>query len=444
MESFEANVDAGIIVIGGGASGMMAAGRAAELGADILLLEKTPRLGNKVRITGKGRCNLTNEAGLQDFVAHFGPNGRFLHGVFSRFFTDDLREFFARMGVPTIVERGGRVFPESSEANDVADALRRYCEETGVHVRYRNAVDRLLVREGRIEGAAAGETEFRAPAVILATGGASYPGTGSTGDGYRLAASVGHSIVPLRAALVPLETAEPWVPRMMGVSLRNVRATLYLDGKTAGSEFGEMLFTHFGLSGPIILTLSKHVIVGAKHLPGSASAGRDQSQANASSLPPPRVEIGVDLKPALSDEKLDARLRRDLDEHSKQAFRTIVKGLVPLKMVDVLVELTGVPPDKPAHQITAQERERLFALLRDLRMTVTGQRPLREAIVTAGGIALDEVNPRTMESRLVRGLYFCGEVLDLDADTGGYNLQAAFSTGWVAGESAARGITGSR
>ncbi len=409
-----------ILVVGGGASGMMAAGRAAELGADVLLLEKMPRLGTKLRITGKGRCNLTNVADLSEFIRHFGPNGRFLYNAFSRFFVDDLRAFFARMGVPTVVERGGRVFPQSNAAADVAEALRRYCQEAGVRVRYKTAVDRLLVQGGHVVGVGAGEVEFRARAVILATGGASYPSTGSTGDGYRLAASVGHTVVPIRPALVPLETAEPWVPRMMGVSLRNVRATLYVDGKAVASEFGEMLFTHFGLSGPIILTLSRHPSLAGRPAPGS------------------RIEVGVDLKPALSDETLDARLRRDLDAHGKRAFRSIVKGLVPAKMVDVLVELSGVPGDKPAHQITASERARLFGLLRDLRMTVVGQRPLREAIVTAGGVALDEVDPRTMESRRVAGLYFCGEVLDLDADTGGYNLQAAFSTGWVAGESAAR------
>lgn len=413
---------ADIIVVGGGASGMVAAGRAAELGADVLLLEKMPRLGTKLRITGKGRCNLTNVADLQAFIAHFGPNGRFLYNAFSRFFVDDLRAFFERMGVPTVVERGGRVFPVSNEAADVAEALRRYCQDAGVRVRHKTAVDRLLMEGERAVGVGAGEAEFRARAVILATGGASYPGTGSTGDGYRLAASVGHTVVPIRPALVPLETAEPWVPRMMGVSLRNVRATLYVDGKPVASQFGEMLFTHFGLSGPIILTLSRHP---------SLAAGTS-SQA--------RVELGVDLKPALSDKTLDARLRRDLDAHGRRTFRSIVKGLVPAKMVDVLVDLSGVPGDKPAHQITAGERARLFALLRDLRMTVVGQRPLREAIVTAGGVALDEVDPRTMESRRVAGLYFCGEVLDLDADTGGYNLQAAFSTGWVAGESAARSV----
>lgn len=412
-------MDFQVIVVGGGASGMMASGRAAERGADVLLLEKMPRLGSKLRITGKGRCNLTNDADLETFVGHFGPNGRFLYGAFSRFFTADLREFFHRMDVPTLVERGGRVFPASGEARDAADALARYCREGGVRVRTRTAVSRLLAEEERVTGVeAAGET-FRAQAVILATGGASYPATGSTGDGYRLAASVGHTVVPVRAALVPLVTAEAWVPQMMGVSLRNVRATLYLDGRAVAREFGEMLFTHFGLSGPIVLTLSKR-------------AGEALAQG--------RVEMGVDLKPALSDEQLDARLRRDLDRHGKRAFRNVVKGLVPAKMVDVLVALSGVPSDKAAHQISAAERKRLLALLRDLRMTVTAQRPLREAIVTAGGVALDEVNPRTLESRLVRGLYFCGELLDVDADTGGYNLQAAFSTGWLAGDAAAERV----
>ncbi len=412
-------MDSRVVVVGGGASGMMAAGRAAERGADVLLLEKMPRLGSKLGITGKGRCNLTNEADLETFVGRFGPNGRFLYGAFSRFFTSDLREFFHRMGVLTVVERGGRVFPASGEARDVADALARYCREAGVRIRTQASVSRLLVEGERVAGVEAGGETFHARAVILATGGASYPGTGSTGDGYRMAASVGHTIVPVRPALVPLVTAETWVPRLAGVSLRNVRATLYLDGKAVASQFGEMLFTHFGLSGPIVLTMSRR-------------AGEALEQG--------RVEIGVDLKPALSDEQLDARLRRDLDRHGKRAFHNVVRGLVPGKMVAVLVELAEVPSDKVAHQITSQERKRLFGLLRDLRMTVTAQRPLREAIVTAGGVALDEVNPRTLESRLVRGLYFCGELLDVDADTGGYNLQAAFSTGWLAGDAAAASV----
>lgn len=396
---------------------MMAAGRAAACGAAVVLLEKMPRLGNKLRITGKGRCNLTNARPLDEFVTHFGPNGRFLYRAFSRFFHDELREFFAARGVPTVVERGQRVFPASNDARHVVTALRRYLTEGGVAVRTRSPVARLLAKDGRMAGVElAGGEVLSSEAVILATGGASYPSTGSTGDGYRMAEALGHRLVPLRPALVPLVVQEPWVTGLQGLSLRNVRASLYLDGRLLAHEFGEMLFTHFGLSGPIILTLSKHAV---------AALGQGV------------VQVGLDFKPALDDEQLDSRLRHDLERYGRRAFRNILKELIPLRLRDVFVALSGIPADKPGHQITSAERGRLFGLLRDLRLTVVAARPLSEAIITAGGVDTHEVDPYTMESRLVRGLYFCGEVLDIDADTGGYNLQAAFSTGYLAGESAA-------
>ncbi len=408
-----------IIVIGGGASGMMAAGRAGELGAPVLLLEKTPKLGNKLRITGKGRCNLTNVAAWDDFIAHFGPNGRFLYGAFSRFFVDDLRAFYAGLGVPTVVERGGRVFPAANDADPVADALIAYMRAGSVSLRRRTPVSAILIREGRALGVVSQGREFRGRAVIVATGGASYPGTGSSGDGYALLAAAGHTIIPPHPALVPLVVAEPYVCRLQGLSLRNVRATLLLDGRPLRAEFGEMLFTRTGLSGPIILTMSK--------LAGE-SLGRG------------RVEVSIDLKPALSDEELDARLRRDLDQFGRRGYRRILAGLLPRLLIPVTVELTGIPAEKPGHQITAAERGRLHQLLRDFRLTVTGTRPLDEAIITAGGAQVDELDPRTLESRLVAGLYCCGEVIDIDADTGGYNLQAAFSTGYLAGDAAARAL----
>ena len=409
-----------IIVVGGGASGMMAAGRAGELGAPVLLLEKTPKLGNKLRITGKGRCNLTNVAQWEDFIAHFGPNGRFLYGAFSRFFVDDLRAFFADRGVPTVVERGGRVFPAANDADLVADALVAYMREGQVVLRRRAPVDALLVEGGRAVGVESQGRIFRCRAVILATGGASYPGTGSTGDGYALLAAVGHRIIPPHPALVPLEVAEPFICRLQGLSLRNVRATLLVDGRPQRSEFGEMLFTRTGLSGPIILTVSKQA---------GEAVGAGQ-----------RTEVSIDLKPALTDDELDARLRRDLDEYGRRGFQRILQGLLPRLLIPVFVELAGIPAEKRGHQITAAERRRLFDLLRDLRFTITGTRPIAEAIVTAGGVSVDELDPRTMESRLVSGLYCCGEVLDIDADTGGYNLQAAFSTGYLAGQSAAQRV----
>jgi len=396
---------------------MMAAGRAAQCGAAVLLLEKTGRLGNKLRITGKGRCNVTNQAELREFITHFGPQGRFLYRAFSRFFHEDLRAFLQQRGVPTVIERGGRVFPYSNEAEDVVRALTAYLTEGRVEIRYRAPARRLLIEEGRVAGVELEDgSALPARAVILATGGLSYPLTGSSGDGYRMAEEVGHRLVPQRPALVPLVTKEPWVASLQGLALRNVRASLLVSEEVRAQQFGEMLFTHFGLSGPIILTLSK---------------------AAVTALGQGRVQISIDLKPALTDEQLDARLRRDLDEVGKKTFRNILKGLVPLRMRDLYVTLIGIPADKPGHQITAAERQRLMSGLRDLRLTVIGARPIEEAIITAGGVDLSEVEPRTMESRRVRGLYFCGEVLDLDADTGGYNLQAAFSTGYLAGECAA-------
>ncbi|TEU11995.1 MAG: NAD(P)/FAD-dependent oxidoreductase [Anaerolineales bacterium] len=407
-----------VIVVGGGASGMMAAGQAAECGAQVLLLERTKRLGNKLRITGKGRCNLTNVADRPDFIAHFGPNGPFLHSAFARFFNQDLIDFFAAQGVPTVVERGQRVFPASNDAHQVANALADYLRQSGARVRFKARVAELETEGGRIAGVQMEGGEFlTAKAVIVATGGASYPGTGSTGDGYRLAKALEHTIVPIRPALVPLVVKEGHAEALQGLSLKNVEATLLLDGQLVTCQFGQMLFTHFGVSGPIILPLSTQAV-------GRLGQGK--------------LELSINLKPALSDEQLDRRLQRDFDRFGKRAFRNILKELLPRKMIALFVRLTGIPPDKPGHQITAAERNRLFSLLRDFRLTIVGHRPIAEAIVTAGGVSTREIDPRTMESRLVEGLYFCGEILDINADTGGYNLQAAFSTGYVAGQSAAR------
>jgi predicted Rossmann fold flavoprotein len=390
------------------------------------------RPGNKLRITGKGRCNLTNVTPLSEFIAHFGPNRRFLRQAFSRFFTPELMAFFEELGVRTVTERGGRVFPASERAQDVVDALVRWVGERGVTLRTRSPVKQLLVEGGRVVGvrvsgnqvssekpgfSSAGQV-YRADGVIVATGGASYPATGSTGDGYRLAASVGHSIVPLRPALVPLETAGDVAPRLQGLSLRHVTVRVWVNGKKRAEAFGEMLFTHFGLSGPIILSLSGRVVDALR-----------QGQ---------RVVLAIDLKPALDERKLDVRLLRDLDMHGKQQFRTLLEALLPRKLIPVCIDLTSISPYKMGHQITAQERRRLRTWLKDFRLEVTGHRSFTEAIITAGGVDTREIDPRTMASRLVEGLYFTGEVLDVDADTGGYNLQAAFSTGWLAGRAAAR------
>jgi predicted Rossmann fold flavoprotein len=423
-----------VIVVGGGAAGLMAAGQASEQGAETLLLEKMHRPGRKLRITGKGRCNVTNIAPLYEFIEHFDPSGRFLRQAFSQFFTSDLLALLEELGVPTVIERGGRVFPASGQAKDIVDALVRWVGERGVTLRTRSPVGRLLVEEGRVTGVGVSPASARrrgtsaalpstgrvhhADAVIIATGGASYPATGSTGDGYRLAQSVGHTIVPIRPGLVPLETAGDVAPRLQGLSLRNATVRMYANGEQQAERFGEMLFTHFGVSGPIILSLSR-LAVDALHL--------DQT-----------VRLSIDLKPALDERKLDARLLRDLDEHGKQQFHTLLGGLLPRKLIPVCMDLVDIPPHKPGNQISAQERERLRRWLKDFRLQVIGHRPFAEAIITAGGVDTREVDPRTMASRLVEGLYFAGEVLDVDADTGGYNLQAAFSTGWVAGQSAAQ------
>jgi predicted Rossmann fold flavoprotein len=410
-----------VVVVGGGASGMMAAGRAAECGADVLLLEKTPRLGNKLRLTGKGRCNITNVAELPEFIAHFGETGRFLYGAFSRFFVHDLRVFLERRGVRSVVERGGRVFPVSNDARQVAAALEGYLVANGVRVRRKCPVTHLLVERGQVVGVQTRQDTIHGHAVILATGGASYPRSGSDGDGYRLVADVGHQIVPIRPALVPLVAKEPWVRALQGLSLRNVRVSLLLNGTEVGQEFGEMLFTHFGVTGPVVLTLSKRAV---------------------DALVRGQVCLSINLKPALTPEELDGRLRRELDAHGRRQLRGILAELLPGKMIDSVVTILGIAADKRGHQITALERKGIGRLLQDLRVTVVNSRPLAEAIITAGGIDTREISPRTMESRLITGLFFCGEVIDVDADTGGYNLQAAFSTGYLAGESAAQVVGG--
>jgi len=421
-----------VIVVGGGASGLMAAGQAAELGAETLVFEKMNRPGRKLGITGKGRCNITNIVPLPDFITHFSPDGRFLRQAFARFFSDDLIAFIEALGVPTVTERGGRVFPASGKATDVVDALVKWIRSCGVTVKAESRVNQLLIKDGRVVGVRVSASRiqkrsapatpsaggiYHADAVIIACGGASYPDTGSTGDGYQLAESVGHTISPIRPALVPLETAGNTAKSLEDLGLRNVTARLLINGNRRAKAFGEMQFTSFGLSGPIILSLSRQVV-------DALTRGH-------------KVALSIDLKPALDTRKLDARLIRDLDAHGRRQFRTLLKELLPKKLIQVCTDMTEIPPDRVGHQITGPERKRLCAWLKDFRFDVTGYRPFKEAIITAGGVHTKEVDPRTMASRLVRGLYFAGEMLDIDGDTGGYNLQAAFSTGWVAGRSAA-------
>ena len=403
-----------VIIVGGGASGLMAATQVAQCGADAMLLERMPRPMRKLAITGKGRCNLTNIAELRDFLDHFGREGRFLRQAFARFFTPDLIAFLDEIGLPTITERGGRIFPASGRAPDVVAALLHRARGAGVHLRTRARVSALQTKAALITGVKLGREELRADAVILATGGAAYPATGSSGDGYRLAEAVGHTVTPIRPALVPLETDEI-LPT--GLTLRNVGVELWIDARKRRAEFGELAFTETGLAGPTALTLS-----------GAAVDGMRAEK---------RVEIVIDLKPALDEDKLDARLRRELEAHGKRSLRAMLKTLLPAALIPICLDRSGLDPHKVAHQISSAERRRLRSWLKGYRLTIHGHRPWEEAIITAGGVTTREIDPRTMESRRVRGLYFAGEVIDIAADTGGYNLQAAFSTGWLAGRSAA-------
>ncbi len=410
-----------VIVIGGGAAGMMAAGRAAESGASVVLLEKGPKLARKLRISGKGRGNVTNTAEIKEFIEAFAPNGKFLYGAFSRFSPDDLLEFLHAHGVQTKEERGGRVFPESDRAGDVADAFEQWLGSVGVRVRLNSRVKSIVVKDGRVSGVDLYGGRMDADAVIIATGGASYPKTGSTGDGYAMAREAGHTIVAPKPALSALICEENWVRDIEGLSLKNVEATLMLRGegdqrpRKVTSEFGEMLFTHFGVSGPIILTLSR----GVDELLGRGS-----------------VYVSIDLKPALSPEQLHARLIRDFRQ--TKHVRNYLPDLLPRLLIEVFMWLAKLDPDKPVNSVTAEERTRMVELLKDFPVTVRSMAGLDEAIVTAGGVPVREIDPKTMISKLVDGLFFAGEVIDIDAKTGGFNLQAAFSTGYVAGEAAAQ------
>jgi predicted Rossmann fold flavoprotein len=396
---------------------LMAAGQAAASGAETILLEKMAHPGRKLGITGKGRGNLTNIAPLPDFIAHYGDNGRFLRQAFHRFFSSELTTFLSDIGVKTVVEPGGRVFPAGEDARTVVAALVHWVERLGVSVKTASPVKRLLVGSDGILGVQVGGHDLPAGAVVLATGGASYPETGSTGDGYRLAASVGHTIIPVRPALVPLETTGNTARRLQGVSLRNVTVTVFVGGRKHACASGDLLFTHFGLSGPLILSLSGGIV--------------DALRLKK------KVALSIDLMPDMDDRDLDARLLDDLQSHGKRQVHTLLQSLLPSKLVPLCCEMISIPPEKAGHQLHAAERRRMRTWLKDFRLDISGHRSLNEAMVTAGGVDTREVDPRTMASRLVPGLYFAGEVLDIAGDTGGYNLQAAFSTGWLAGHSAA-------
>ncbi len=404
-----------VLVIGAGPAGLMAAGRAAEKGARVLVLEKMRLPGRKLLITGKGRCNITNVAPVEEFISHIFPEGRFLRNAFSKFYSDDIIRLLKKYGVEVTLERGGRYFPASNKSKDVLDALLRWVSEQKVEIRGGSRVEDLLLENGAVKGLVVNGQELFCDQVILATGGKSYPATGSDGDGYRLAQRAGHSLVEPMPSLVPLVCKGNTAEKLQGLALKNVRAILWENGKKTAEEFGEMLFTHFGLSGPIILTLSRRAV-----------AALHQHR---------RVEVTVDLKPALEDQKLDKRLIRDLNEQGKKKLGNLFKNWLPASMIPVFIELLELDPEKEGHQVSASERKKIRHLMKNLKFEVTGHRAFKEAIITAGGIPTREVRPGTMESKKVSGLYFAGEILDLDADTGGYNLQIAYSTGWLAGDS---------
>jgi predicted Rossmann fold flavoprotein len=417
-----------IIVIGAGASGMIAAGRAAQTGAEVLLLEKTNSPGKKILISGKTRCNLTNSRELEDFISAYGKNGKFLYSAFTRFFRDDLLFLLKHYGVETKTERGGRIFPSSDNAKDVVRAFERFMAEYGVKILNGSEVKAVILEKGKIIGVKTETVNYPAGAVILATGGASYPATGSTGDGYRIAKSLGHTIVKIRPALVPLIVHEIELAKtMQNVNLKNVGLTAYrcesaeidsVKGNKAviDSRIGEMHITHFGIGGPITMQMSLEIVDALETGP---------------------VSVAIDLKPALDTKQLQQRLQRDFDKFSKRALQNILKELLPQKLIHPVIKLSGIPFDKSGSKIKAEERDRLAGLLKSLRFNIKSPLPITTAMVTAGGISLKEIDPRTMASKSNKGLYFCGEVMDIDADTGGFNLQAAFSTGYVAGESAA-------
>ena len=403
-----------VVVIGGGAAGLMAAVIAGREGAKVTLLEKMNYVGKKMGITGKGRCNITNACDMSEFIKNTPGNGKFLYGAYERFTNEDLLQLLHDAGLETKVERGGRVFPASDSALDVRNTFMKLMKHYGVDVHLEEPVKKILVDDDTVTGVVTDKETYHADAVVIATGGKSYPATGSTGDGYILASQVGHTITDIRPSLVPIVTEESWVKDLMGLSLRNVELSVIAKNKVQATMFGEMMFTHFGITGPIVLSLSHTV-------------GKLMRKKNIGT-----IGLDINLKPALSPETLDKRLQKDFDLYSKKQLINGMKDLLPSRLIPLIIELAGIDPQKPINQISKEERQQIGYMLQHMPLTVKGLRPVEEAIVTAGGISLKEFNPKTMESKLVKGLYGAGEVLDIDAFTGGYNLQATFSTGYVA------------
>jgi len=404
-----------VIVVGGGAAGLMAATTAAREGCSCLLLEKKDRTGRKILITGKGRCNITNDCDIDGIFGNIRRNPRFLYSAIYSFTNNDIIEFFNSKGVKTKTERGGRVFPVSDSASDVADALYENAVTNGVVIKTGANVSMVSVSEGKVRGVKCGNNIFESDKVILACGGASYPATGSDGAGFILAEKVGHKIIPPKGSLTGLNTKQTWPKDVMGITLKNVGLKLFIGTKEIFYMQGELLLTHFGISGPIVLT-------------GSAGLAATNYK-NTTAV--------IDLKPALDIEKLDKRILRDFSESSRKQFSNSLDKLLPSGLIPTIIKLSGIDPDKKVNQITQVERKSLVELFKNLKLDITGARPLKEAIITAGGVSTVEINPSTMESKIVNGLYFCGEMIDVDANTGGYNLTIAFSTGRLAGLSCA-------
>ena len=405
-------LNAEAVVIGGGASGMMCSLIAAQRGIDVILLEPNKMLGRKLRITGKGRCNVTNNCEIKDFFANIPGDGKFLYSALNRFSPHDTMDFFESLDLPLKTERGNRVFPVSDNANDVAGVLVRNLDRYGVrHIR--ESARQILVQDGEVCGVKTDSGVISCRAAVICTGGLSYPLTGSAGAGYDLAGKLGHSIVPCRPSLVPLESDDDYCAQMQGFSLKNVTLSAYENDKLIYHELGEMLFTHFGVSGPLVLSASSHM--------------RNWGKA--------KYRLSIDLKPALDEKKLDARLLRDFEKYANRDFANSLNDLAGKAMIPVLVELSGIPAEEKVNSITRQQRHDLLRLFKEFPVSVSGPRPIDEAIVTSGGVSTKEINPRTMESKLVKGLYFSGEVMDLDAYTGGFNLQIAWSTAYVAANS---------
>jgi predicted Rossmann fold flavoprotein len=407
-----------VIVIGAGAAGILAAGRAAQMGAKVLLIEKMRQPGRKLLITGKGRCNITHDAPLSEYWKNIFPNGRFLKHAFHSFFKDEILQILHDRGVETTTERGSRVFPVSNDAKEVLNALLDWMGTRNIERVFNVRVNELIIEDEQVKGVRAmtenGIREFYAQSVIIATGGKSYPATGSTGDGYELAKQAGHTITPAQPALVPLVTREDIAARLQGLGLKNINAVVWVNGKKSREEFGELMFAHYGLTGPVILTLSRNVV-------------EEIGKGNT-------VEVSIDLKPALDEKKLDARLLRDLDAHGKKQVENIFRLWLPSSLIPVFLEILELDGKKLCNQMGGKERKKILLLMKDFRFTITGHPGFKEAIITAGGVPTSEIQSKTMESRLAKNLYFAGEVIDLDANTGGFNLQIAWSTGYLAGQ----------